>query len=52
MNALTATPQQLQELTDGEVLDLVYEIVENENLSVREMVVAIKRILEDSKGGN
>lgn len=52
MDALIATPQELQELTDGEVLDLIYEIVGNESLSVREMVGAIKRILEDSKGGN
>jgi hypothetical protein len=52
MDALTATPQELQELTDGEVLDLVYEIVGNESLSVREMVSAIKRLLEDSKGEN
>jgi hypothetical protein len=52
MDALTATPQELQELTDGEVLDLVYEIVSNENLSVREMVGAIKRLLEESKGEN
>jgi hypothetical protein len=52
LNVFTATPQELQELTDGEVLDLVYEIVSNESLSVREMVGAIKRLLEDSKGEN
>jgi hypothetical protein len=48
----TATPQELQELTDGEVLDLVYEIVGSESLSVREMIGAIRRLLEDSRGDN
>jgi hypothetical protein len=52
VNAYTATPKELKELTDGEVLDLVYEIVGNESLSVREMVGAIKRLLENAKGEN
>jgi hypothetical protein len=52
MDAFTATREELQELTDGEVLDLVYEIVSNDGLSVREMVGAIKRLLEESKGEN
>jgi hypothetical protein len=52
VNAYTVTPKELKELTDGEVLDLVYEIVGNESLSVREMVGAIKRLLENAKGEN
>lgn len=52
MRAFTATQQELQELTDGEVLDLIYEIVEDDTLDTAEVVSAIKRVLEDSKGGN
>jgi hypothetical protein len=47
---INATPQELQELTDGEVLDLIYKIVEDDTLGTTEIVNAVKRVLEDCKG--
>jgi predicted sugar kinase len=52
MELFTATPEQLQELSDGELLDIIYEVVENDTLDAVEVVSAIKRLLEESKGEN
>jgi hypothetical protein len=41
--------QELQELSDGEILDLVYKIMSDDNLDETQKLETIQIILEDSK---
>jgi hypothetical protein len=50
MNPFTASPHELQALTDGEILDLAYEIVSDHNLSSGERLEILIRTLEDARG--
>ena len=50
INPFTASPQELHELTDGEVLDLAYEITSDHNLSDKEKLEVLIRVLEDTRG--
>ena len=52
MNPFTASPQELQELTDGEILDLAYEIVSDHNLSSGDKLEILIRTLEDAREDN
>lgn len=45
LDAYSATPEDIQEITDGEVLDLIYQLIEDDILEAPEMVATIKRIL-------
>ena len=48
MNPFTAQPEELRELTDGEILELVYQIATDQNLEDGLAIDAIRRVLEDS----
>ncbi len=48
INPFTASPDELQELTDGEVLDLIYQIARDPNLDNDVALDAMKRVIEDS----
>jgi hypothetical protein len=52
INPFTASPEELQELTDGEILDLAYEIVNDQNLGSGERLEILIRTLEDARGQN
>jgi hypothetical protein len=48
INPFLASPEELQELTDGEVLDLIYQIARDPNLDNQTALDAMKRVIEDS----
>jgi hypothetical protein len=48
INPFTASPHELRELTDGEVLDLIYQVARDPNLDNDVALEAMKRIIEDS----
>ncbi len=41
--------QELQELGDGEILDLIYKVISDYNLDETQKLETIQIILEDSK---
>jgi|LauGreDrversion4_2_1035121.scaffolds.fasta_scaffold242005_5 hypothetical protein len=45
LNPFDATPEEVVLLTDGEVLDLVYEIINTPDINANQMVDVIKRVL-------
>jgi hypothetical protein len=48
INPFLASPEELQELTDGEVLDLIYQIARDPNLDNQTALDGMKRVIEDS----
>jgi hypothetical protein len=48
INPFLASPEELRELTDGEVLDLIYQIARDPNLDNETALDAMKRVIEDS----
>jgi hypothetical protein len=48
INPFLASPEELRELTDGEVLDLIYQIARDPNLDNQTALDAMKRVIEDS----
>lgn len=45
LNPFDATPEEVALLTDGEVLDLVYEVINTPNINADQMIEDIKRLL-------
>jgi hypothetical protein len=45
LDPFEATPEEVALLTDGEVLDLVYEIINTPNITDTQMVSTIKSVL-------
>lgn len=45
LNPFDATPEEVALLTDGEVLDLVYEILNTPDINADQMLEDIKRLL-------
>lgn len=52
INARYYSPTDLQNLTDGELLDLVYYVTEDANISPNHAIAVITELLALAKGGN
>lgn len=46
------SPSELHDLTDGELLDLVYYVTENRDLAPSQAIAIITELLTIAKGGN
>ena len=52
INTRYYSPTDLQNLTDGELLDLVYYVTEDTNIAPNRAITVITELLTLAKGGN